>query len=183
IRPRLEALGADLSRVHLFHGRVENGFERLPSFPRDLARLEQAVRQGGACLGGIDPIMAFFDDTICTGNDQSVRQARAPPAPRAEERGGVILRVRHLNRTGGGGAVYRGGGSIGIVGACRSAWLIARHPDEPGRRVLATVKNNLAAARPSLAYEVLADADGRPQVAWLGEVPLTADDLLGPRPA
>jgi hypothetical protein len=182
IRPRLDALGADLSRVHLFLGPVEAGFERLPSFPRDLARLEQAIRRVGAVLVVIDPIMAFFDETISTANDQSVRQALAPLARLAEETGCVILLVRHLNKTGGGRAVYRGGGSIGIVGACRSAWLIARHPAEPAQRVLAAVKSNLAAAAPSLAYEVLADADGRPQVAWLGEVPLTADDLLGPRP-
>jgi hypothetical protein len=183
IRPRLDALGADLGRVHLFRGRVEAGFEQLPSFPRDLARLERAIREVGAVLVVIDPIMVFFDETVCTGNDQSVRQALAPLARLAEETGCVILLVRHLNKTGGGKAVYRGGGSIGIVGACRSAWLIARHPGEPRQRVLAAVKNNLAAPPASLAYEVLADADGRPQVAWLGEAPLTADDLLGGRAA
>jgi RecA-family ATPase len=58
------------------------------------------VRQVGAVLVVIDPIMAFFDDTICTGNDQSVRQALAPLARLAEETGCVILLVRHLNKTG-----------------------------------------------------------------------------------
>src|SRR5262249_1699517 len=123
------------------------------------------------------------DDTICTGNDQSVRQALAPLARLAEETGCVILLVRHLNKTGGAKAVYRGGGSIGIVGACRSAWLIARHPEEPRRRVLVQVKNNLAAAQPGLLYEVVGDEAGNPQVAWLGEVDLAADQLVGGAPA
>jgi hypothetical protein len=124
--------------------------------------------------------MAFFDETICTGNDQSVRQALAPLAQLAEVSGCTILLVRHLNKNGQGKAVYRGGGSIGIVGACRSAWLIARHPDDEHQRVMAQVKNNLAPPQPSLAYEVVADGQGRPQVAWVGEAPLSADELLSP---
>ena len=96
----------------------------------------------------------------------------------AEETGCAILLVRHLNKTGGAKAVYRGGGSIGIIGACRSAWLIAKHPDEERQRVVAQVKNNLARPQPSLAYEVVADDQGRPQVAWLGEVDVAADQLV-----
>jgi hypothetical protein len=183
LRPRLDALGADASHVHVLRGPVEGGVERLPSFPRDLARLEQVIRRTGAVLVVIDPIMAFFDDTICTANDQSVRQALAPLARLAEETGCVILLVRHLNKTGGAKAVYRGGGSIGIVGACRSGWLIARDPAEPRRRVLAQVKNNLGPAQPGLLYEVVGDEAGAPQVAWLGEVDLAADQLVGGAPA
>jgi RecA-family ATPase len=100
IRPRLDALGADLGRVHLFRGRVAAGSEQLPSFPRDPARLERAVRQVGAVLVIIDPIMAFFDETVCTGNDQSVRQTLAPLARLAEETTCAVLLVRHLNETG-----------------------------------------------------------------------------------
>jgi hypothetical protein len=183
LRPRLDALGADPARVHVLRGRVEGGVERLPSFPRDLARLERVIRRTGAVLVVIDPIMAFLDETISTGNDQSVRQALAPLARLAEETGCVILLVRHLNKTGGARAVYRGGGSVGIVGACRSGWLIARDPGEPRRRVLAQVKNNLGPAQKGLLYEVVGDESGRPQVAWLGEVDLAADQLVGGGPA
>lgn len=179
IRPRLEGLRADLSRVHILRGPEENGRERLPSLPRDLPRLERALRARSAVLVVIDPIMAFLDETVCSGNDQSVRQALSPLAALAEAAECAVLMVRHLNKSGGSRAVYRGGGSIGIVGACRSAWMIARHPDNDHQRVLAQIKNNLAPPQSALAYEVVNDADGRPQVSWLGAVDLNADELVG----
>jgi hypothetical protein len=179
IRPRLEALGANLDRVHVLHGPTFNGHELLPSFPRDLLRLEEAVRRTEAALVIIDPVMAFLDEHICSSNDQSVRQALAPLASMAERTGAAIVLVRHLNKVGGAKAVYRGGGSIGIIGACRSAWLIARHPTDDRQRVLAQVKNNLAKPQPSLGYELVSDELGRPQVAWLGVVDLAADELVG----
>jgi hypothetical protein len=71
----------------------------------------------------------------------------------------------------------------GIIGSCRSAWLIGRHPEQRTQRVLAAVKNNLAPPQPSLAYAVVADEAGRPQVAWLGPVGIGADQLLNPESA
>jgi putative DNA primase/helicase len=183
IRPRLEGLGADLNRVHLLRGPTVDGRERLPSLPRDLARLERALRASGAVLVVIDPIMAFLDETICSSNDQSVRQALAPLAALAESVECAVLLVRHLNKNGGSRAVYRGGGSIGIVGACRSAWMVARHPDNDRQRVLAQIKNNLAPPQSALAYEIVNDAQGRPQVSWQGAVDLGADELVSGGPA
>jgi hypothetical protein len=62
--------------------------------------------------------------------------------------------IRHLNKAAGGNALYRGGGSIGIVGAARSGLLIAKHPEDDGRRVLASIKSNLAAPAPSLVFSL-----------------------------
>jgi hypothetical protein len=179
LRPRLEALGADLRRVHLLRGPSVEGREQLPSLPRDLPRLEQALRASGAVLVVIDPIMAFLDESICSGNDQSVRQALAPLAALAESTECAVLLVRHLNKSGGARAVYRGGGSIGIVGACRSAWLVARHPENECQRVLAQVKNNLAPPQPALAYEIRSEDTGRVRVNWLGVADFCADELIG----
>ena len=85
---------------------------------------------------------------------------------------------RHLNKTGAARALYRGGGSIGFLAACRSGWLVAQDPAEPGRRVLAQVKNNLAPPQPSLAFSVEAHEGAAPRLCWLGPSPLTADQLL-----
>jgi hypothetical protein len=179
IRPRLEALGANLDRVHLFHGPNIEGHEFLPSLPRDLFRLEKAIERCQAALVVIDPIMVFLDDTVVSSNDQSVRQALSPLSNVAERTSAAVVLVRHLNKTGGAKAVYRGGGSIGIIGACRSAWLIARHPSDEHQRVLAQIKNNLAKPQPSLSYELVSDEHDQPQVAWLGIVEIAADELVG----
>jgi hypothetical protein len=110
-----------------------------------------------------------------------------PLARLAEKHRCAVLLVRHLNKSGGRRALYRGGGSIGFIGACRSGWLIGRDPQEPGRCVLAPVKNNFAPAQPSLAYSVLAQEGAPPTLSWVGPSPWTADQLLaagtpGPTP-
>ena len=71
--------------------------------------------------------------------DQDVRRALAPLAKLAEDTGAAVLIVRHLNKSSGGNPLYRGG-SIGIIGAARSALLVASHPEDESRRVLATLK-------------------------------------------
>jgi hypothetical protein len=65
------------------------------------------------------------------------------------------------------------------VAACRSAWLVARDPQEAQRCVLAQLKNNLAAPQPSLAYQVQAPPGAQPTVTWLGPSALSADQLAG----
>jgi hypothetical protein len=86
--------------------------------------------------------------------------------------------VRHLNKRGGSQSLYRGGGSIGIVGACRSAWLIAREPLKPKQRVLAQIKNNLAPPQPSLTFAIAIEETGQVAIKWLGPCEWEADQLL-----
>jgi len=68
-----------------------------------------------------------------------VRRALAPLAKLAEETGVAVVVVRHLTQSSGGNPLYRGQGSIGIIGAARSALLVAKHPEDEGLRVLAAV--------------------------------------------
>ena len=55
----------------------------------------------------------------------------------AERTGVAIVAVRHLNKASGANPLYRGGGSIGIIGAARCGLLLAPDPDDPERRILA----------------------------------------------
>jgi hypothetical protein len=183
-RPRLQALGADLERVFVF--RRANTAVPL-CLPEHTALLDEALARTGARLLVIDPIMAFLGPGVLAGNDPSVRRALLPLAQLAERYGCVILLVRHLNKAFGGRALYRGAGSLAFLSACRSGWLIAPDPQQPERRVLAQVKNNLAPPQPSLAFTVLTPADTPPVLSWLGPTALTADAVLagpaaGPAP-
>src|SRR5207245_4444566 len=70
-------------------------------------------------------------------------------------------------------------GSIGILGACRSGWLVARDPHRADGRVLAQLKNNNAPRQPSLPFTIAgADAGGPLALAWSGPCP-AADELPG----
>jgi hypothetical protein len=102
----------------------------------------------------------------------------APLAHLAEKHRCALLLQRHLNKQGGGRAVYRGLGSIAFVAACRFAMLVGRDPHQPGRCVLAQVRNSLAGPQPSLAYRLTAADGALPEVDWLGVSPCAADALL-----
>jgi hypothetical protein len=129
LRPRLEALGGDVERIHVYQ---EERAGKPLRFPTEVEQLECEVVRRQTRLVVIDPITAFLDPNVFTGNDLSVRRALAPLAALAERQQAAILLVRHLTKAGGKKSVYRGGGSIGFIGSCRSAWLIAAEPAGAG---------------------------------------------------
>ncbi len=176
VTPRLQALGADLARVFVLDRADLDGRPR--SFPALSGILDQALARTGARLLVIDPIMAFLGPGIQGNSEQSLRQVLFRLMQLAAKYQCVILLVRHLNKREGSRALYRGGGSIGFAGVCRSGWLIALDPEHPERSVLAKLKNNLGAPQPSLAFTVVDQGDAPAIPSWLGAVPWTADQLL-----
>jgi hypothetical protein len=177
---RLEALGADPGRVFIPGRSGDDAAEPL-SFPSNVAVLERALARTQARLVVLDPVTAFLDRGVNCNSEASVRRALRPLAKLAQRYGCVVLLVLHLNKRGGRRALYRGLGSVAFAAVCRSAWLVAADPVEPGRRVLAQVKNNNADAQPSLVYALTCAGDGPPQVSWLGVSDLTAEQLLEAR--
>jgi hypothetical protein len=129
----------------------------------------------------IDPLMAYLDGRVNSWRDQDVRATLAPLADLAERAGAAIIIVRHLNKATGMSALYRGGGSIGIIGAARSGLLVAKHPDDPEHeRALASTKSNLGPPMPSLRYRLATRTENpqAPYVDWQGECDLSAEALL-----
>jgi AAA domain len=184
IRPRLEAAGANLERCWVLPDvRPEGEPPRPPELPLDLDQLEGYVKDRGAALVVIDPLMAFLSGQVDAHRDQDVRRALASMAAMAARTGAAVLIVRHLNKTSGGNPLYRGGGSIGIVGAARAGLLAAPDPDDEHRRILAVTKSNLAAMPEALAYRLAPDEQyGVARVVWEGATTHTAADLLRVRP-
>lgn len=126
----------------------------------------------------IDPLMAFLSSKTDSHKDQDVRRALAPMAALAERTGAAVLIVRHLNKAAGGNTLYRGGGSIGTIGAARAGLVVAPDPDDPERRILAANKHNLSRAAPSLAFRVETAPNGAARVAWGGTSSLSGGDIL-----
>jgi AAA domain-containing protein/uncharacterized protein DUF3854 len=172
IRPRFDAAGGDPTRARLL------GDEEPFAIPDDIPRLERAVRQVGAALVVIDPIMAFLSGDVNSNRDQDVRRALTPLKQMAERTGAAVVLVRHLNKTPGGNPLYRGGGSIGIIGAARSGMVVGRHPDDEEMRVLAGQKNNLSLPPESLAYRIETADNGAARIVYEGVSEATAGQLL-----
>jgi hypothetical protein len=180
IRPRLDAAGAAVNRV-LALDRVpaDTGQgKRLPALPYDAPYLRAAVERMGAVLVIVDPLTAYLGERVNAHRDGDCRRALFPLAELAQESGAAVVVIRHLNKGGGTNPLYRGGGSIGIIGAARSGLLVARDPDNSDRRILAATKCNLARLPPSLAYDLSTDDNGALRIGWIGESPHSAERLL-----
>lgn len=172
IAPRLAAAGADATRVHaLVTVTLANPdgepLVSTPSLPRDLPRIEEIVVEYGVRLVVVDVLMAYLNGKVDAHRDQDVRGVLHQLAAMAERTGCCVILLRHLNKAGGGSPLYRGGGSIGIIGAARAAFLVARDPEDAERRIFAVAKLNIASEPPALAYRLVdAPEHGCARVEW-----------------
>lgn len=184
VRPRLEDMGADLGRVKaLVAVRDPKGKTSHFSLVDDLEHLEGALQGGGYGLVIIDPLNAYLGTTLDTHRDAALRSVLTPLAALAERYRVAVIAVRHLTKTPRDRAIYRGQGSIAYTAAARVVHLVGFDPGDPSkqRRVMATVKNNLAAPPLGLAFEI-APGGRLDQAAfrWLGETDVTPAALLAP---
>lgn len=173
IRPRLDAMGANPERIVA----LQTVEDRLPTV-EDLTAIEAAVGTVGARLVIVDPLMAYLGEEVNSYRDQHVRRALAPLADLAERLGVAVVLVRHLTKGTDTNALYRGGGSIGIIGAARAGLLVAKDPDDETRRILAPTKENLGPPVKALAYRIEGADNGASRIRWEGETAHLADQLL-----
>ncbi|MCV6983092.1 AAA family ATPase [Mycolicibacterium pulveris] len=170
VRPRLDVAGADVARVHAVQGVPldSDGTELRTATLADVAQLRAVVTATQSRLVIVDVLMAYLPTGTDSHRDQDMRQVLARLAALADETGCTVLLLRHLNK-GKGDPLYRGGGSIGIVGAARAGLLVAPDPDDESTRVLAAVKSNLAPLPDSLTYRLMDVPErGAARVEWVG---------------
>jgi hypothetical protein len=154
IVPRFLAAGGDPKRARIL------GSEEPFIIPDDLDQLERAIRQLGATFVVIDPVMSFLSDDVNSNRDQDVRRALQPLVDMARRTGAAIVLCRHLNKSTGGQAIYRGQGSIGFIGIVRSGLMVGEHPELENTFVLAGQKHNLSKPPASLAYRIRSAGSG-----------------------
>jgi len=186
IRPRMEAAGADLNRIRVIP-EIELSQTRSRPFclPDDLNLLKRNIRLHKANLVIIDPIMAHLGSDVNSFRDQDVRAALAPLATLADETGVAVILVRHLNKTSGTAAIYRGGGSIGIIGLARVGMLVGVDPNDGAQRLLAITKCNVAKTADTISFRIGNDtaAGGASCVEWGGVVNISANQIVNAGPS
>ncbi len=165
-------------------GRICRGFtftlsdQPLPRLPDDLGLLEEAVVRADARLVVMDPLPAFLASSAPLTSDEPLRNLLHAVALLAERTRCAFLMVRHLTKKPGRQPLYRGTGSIALIAACRLALLVAPHPADPTRTIMAQSKNNLAPLQPSLAYRLFPSGEkSAAPLQWLGPVAHTAVEL------
>jgi hypothetical protein len=185
IRPRLEAAGADVDRVHVL--KVVREVERDGtlttrgmSLRRDLDVLDDLLaKKPDIRLVVIDPISAYLGDTD-SHNNADVRGLFAPLAELASRHRIAVASISHLNKSSGP-AMYRTSGSLAFVAAARAVFAVVKDKADPARRLVLPIKNNLGPDSTGLAYAVAQADNGAPVVAWEPEpVTISADEAMHP---
>lgn len=179
ILPRVIAAGADRSRMialpYAPSDSKEAYFARLPA---QIDVLRKAVHQEQARLCIIDVLAAYIPVELSMSRDQDVRVALSPLAALAEETGCAFLALRHLNKSQAENILYRGGGSIGIIGAARCGLFIAPKEDDPNTRILSVYKNNMGALGKSWEFTLETGEYGAVRIHWEQESQQTPQSLL-----
>jgi hypothetical protein len=171
IRPRLVALGADLSKISALrddHG--DQAFDLLPRLP-DFERQIQSMPD--ARLWIIDPISSYLGN-LKENHDRSIRSLLNPLANLAAAHQLAIVLVTHLSK-GDGKALHRVLGSRAFGAAARNVWLVAEDAEVRDRRLLVPVKQNRTAPPTGLAFTIESvGTRGGSRLCWAAE-PVSAD--------
>jgi hypothetical protein len=167
IRPRIQALGGNVERVYV--PRQGDGLFTIDS----LDAFRVYLRETHVQLVVLDPLSAFLGRRTDSYRDADVRALLTPLVQFAEEARVAIVATLHLTKDEERRALHRAQGSIAFVAAARAVFLVAR---EGKRSIVASVKTNLSAPPPALAFSL---REGR--VEWHAEpVPeATTRGLLG----
>lgn len=169
IRPRLEAAGADLAKVHILNavrhredGNKEGKGEKRQrlSDPHafNLADGLEGLRAmideiGDVKLIVLDPVSAYLSGADSHKNAE-VRELLLPVQQLAAEKEIALVLVTHLNKASGMDAMARSMGSIAFVAAARAAHLVHRDPADQRRRLFLPVKNNIGIEGEGLAFTI-----------------------------
>ncbi len=168
IRPRLEAAGADLSRVHLVEGvdRPERSRLDMVTLDRDIDAIKRTLKKcARPRLVVIDPISAFMGNADANSNAE-VRAVLADLSRVAALTGAAVLCVTHLNKSGmsqqHSKVVYRTMGSLAFTAAARMVWYVCALHGDQKVRAMTLVKSNLKTGAKGASFEIV---DGK--VQWL----------------
>jgi putative DNA primase/helicase len=184
LRPRLDAAGADVSRINLVQSVVlldaksKKKSERLIDLQQDHDAIGKAMDMTANCkLLIMDPINAYLGKTDSHKNAE-VRQILGPVAELCHRKGVAFIYLGHLNKSNSGPAMYRTAGSLAFIAAARVAYIVAESKEDPNTRLFLPVKNNLAPNIGGLSFQVVT-VDEQPRVQWnAAAIAMTADEAL-----
>ena len=167
IKPRLLSANADCSKVLVIDDRDT------PLTMRDV-RLEQAIVETNAKLVVLDPIQGFLGADVDMHRANEIRPIMKHISELAEKYKCAIVLIGHMNKCSVGKSAYRGLGSIDFQAAARSVLIVGRIKDEPEIRVVCQTKSSLAPEAKAVAFRLNEEIG----FEWIGELDITADDLI-----
>ncbi|ATN32984.1 hypothetical protein ACO34A_04110 [Rhizobium sp. ACO-34A] len=174
IRPRIDAMGGDVERI-----RVQGDFLSLDQ--KGLDALMREVRRQPPDLLILDPLFAYVSSGQDMYKPNVIRQLLSFLKEIAEAGETAVLIIRHLTKAKHDKAIYQGGGSMDVIGAARSAFLVCEHPSDSSKKLVVHIKHNIAPRGQTQTYELYSEKEGDiARLNWLGPSDITVDDLMSP---
>lgn len=181
--PRLMANGADISKIDIIAGRINEKGENEPFDPsQDFPKIEQYIKANpDVKLLMIDPIVSAVGGDMNKAND--VRKSLQPLVDLANEYKFAVLGITHFSKGSAGSTpADRIIGSQAFTALARMVWSAAKREDE-GDCILVRAKSNNSILEGGVRYQiesatVLEDIETTKTV-WLGTIEGTAKELLG----
>jgi putative DNA primase/helicase len=169
VRPRFEAAGADLSRVHVLKAVVEQGKRRTFNLQRDLAALGAKIDEvGDVMFVIIDPLTAYMGK-VDGHQTTDVRAVLEPVSDFADRFNVAVLAITHPPKNAPAKAINAFTGSLAFVATARLAFVAIEDPGAE-RNLLLPVKNNLGTLAPGLGYRleqtIITNSIVAPRIAW-----------------
>jgi hypothetical protein len=150
IRPRLEKMYAELSKVQIYPHRIEFS-------DNNLQEIRKHIEVSKPVLVIIDPVQAFFESGSNSNDMIEVRSFMARLQELANEFQIAILAIRHSSKGTKEKLLYSGIGSIDFSGAARSEIFMAINPLNEQQRIIGLIKSNFVAAEKEETFVVSTD--------------------------
>jgi hypothetical protein len=146
-KPRLEAAGADLSKVYVGGFRIPDQIDQLADFV--------FANKIGCVI--IDPFASHLSHGYPRHGDK-VRDALQPVKELCEAADMAVVIVEHaLKRVPASGHILQAIGGVGLGQMARAAYVLGVNPTDQDQRVLAVAKLNIAEKPKAMAFDVEVD--------------------------
>jgi hypothetical protein len=177
LRPRLDALGADLTRVHFTGGKRDWRGGKHGIILSDEAVIAKAIALTQAKLAVFDPFQAFLPPGTNMNKMETVRPVLTTLYGIAEANGCSLSLLGHLSKSKQETASYKFIGSVDWFNGARSAMMLLMDPDNPPHgRLFFHVKQNLTAKAPGWKFDLSEDLD--PPFQWGASTEQTAEEVI-----
>jgi putative DNA primase/helicase len=153
VRPIVDRQGGNPRRVHVLKAVRGDNHEWPFTLERDLPVLDAAIQQMRALAVIISPLSAYLGSKD-SYKDAEIRGLLTPLAALADQRQVAMVGVMHLTKAQQARLLNRVQGSVAFVGQARTVLVVGEDGNAPGRRLLASVKNNLGPLAPALAFRI-----------------------------
>lgn len=170
IRPRLDAHGADVSRVYILDSVLDGGDKTFFDLTQYMEALEYKLSQIPDCrLLVLDPITAYLGKTNANSNAE-VRAAITPLAALASKQNVTIIGINHHNKRQDLSYIHRGLGSTAFVAQARSVWAVVVDKDDSETRIFFPVKSNYCINPTGLKFRIIDGAIEFDTEPWTGHL-------------